>query len=228
MDKVTGDELLFYIDQKSARECRISEEVDKEYEKEQEAAIKQRIEEEERNQIEESYINDIDEEPIDILNSTFDDGILNNTSLNRSGRSRSTRQKVDKGVQTDLKFDLPKIRVNTKICTDQVKSTCASVSTKCEMSIETVRLAVKTVMKGMYDHNVYLNVEEYEKAEGSSQEPAESEPPTKKKRTVPISKADYAKYQHILPSARTVNDFKHMQGVYIHKQCCSCSFFKTR
>ena len=90
-----------------------------------------------------------------------------NTSLNRSGRVRSTKKSSDISTQTDHKFNAPKISINSKVCTEQVKSTFASVSTKCEISVEVARLAVKTVMKGMYDH-VYLNTEEQSAAEQST------------------------------------------------------------
>ena len=96
-----------------------------------------------------------------------------------------------------------------------MKSTCALVSTKCEVSVEVTRLAVKTVMKGMYDHDVYLNTEEQSAAEHSTPpDNDQNEPPSKKKRTVPVpsSKAEYDKYQYGLPSARTISDYKHMQA----------------
>ena len=130
-----------------------------------------------------------------------------NTTLNRSGRVRSTKKSSDISTQTDHKFNAPQIRINSKVCTDQVKSTCASVSTKCEVSVEVARLAVKTVKKGMYDHDVYLSTEEQSAAEQSTPpDNDQNEPPSKKKRTVPVpsSKADYDKYQYVLPSARTI------------------------
>ena len=39
MDDLSGDEKKFYIDQKSTRECRISEEIDEVYENEREEII---------------------------------------------------------------------------------------------------------------------------------------------------------------------------------------------
>ena len=171
-------------------------------EKEKEAEYQERHQQEERDKLEEAFISQ-EEENISILNSTFDENTLN-TSLNRSGRVHNTKKLSDISTQTDHKFNVPKIRINSKVCTDQVKSTCASVSTKCEVSVKVARLAVKTVMKGMYDHDVYLNTEEQSAAEQSTPpDNDQNEPPSKKKRTVPVpsSKADYDKYQNVLPTA---------------------------
>ena len=93
-----------------------------------------------------------------------------------------------------------------------MESTCAFVSTKCEVSVEVPRLAVKMVMKGMYDQ-VYLNTKEHNAAEQlTPPENDQNEPPSKKKRTVPSSKADYDKYQYVLPSAQTISNYKNMQA----------------
>ena len=181
--------------------------------KKKEAECQERYQQEEIDKLEEAFISQ-EEENISILNSTFDENTLN-TSLSRSGRVCSTKKSSDISAQTDHKFNAPKIRINSKVCTDQVKSTCASVSTKCEVSVEVARLAVKTVKKGMYDHDVYLNTEEQSAAEHSKPpDNDQNEPPSKKKRTVPVpsSKADYDKYQYVLPSAQTVSDYKHMQA----------------
>ena len=229
MESVTGREKQFYIDQITTRQCRISEEIDEEYEKEKEAEYQEKYQQEERDKLEEAFISQ-EEENISILNSSFDENTLN-TSLNRSGRVRSTKKSSDISTQTDHKFNAPKIRINSKVSTDQVKSICASVSTKCEVSAEVAGLAVKTVMKGMYDHDVYLNTEEQSAAEQSTPpDNDQNEPPSKKKRTVPLpsSKADYDKYQYVLPSARTISDYKHMQASEAERNAAShCSVSKT-
>ena len=52
-------------------------------------------------------------------------------------------------------------------------------------------------MKGMYDHDVYQNTEEHSAVEQlTPPENDQNEQPSKKKRTVPSSKADYNKYQY--------------------------------
>ena len=180
MESVTGREKQFYIDQITTRQCRISEAIDEEYEKEKEAEHQERYQQEKRDKLEEAFISQ-EEENISILNSTFDENTLN-TSLNRSGRVRSTKKSSDISTQTDHKFNASKIRINSKVCTDQVKSTCVSISTKCKVSVEVARLAVKTVMKGMYDHDIYLNTEEQSAAEQSTPpDNDQNEPPSKKK-----------------------------------------------
>ena len=211
MEAVTGREKQFCTGQMSICQCCISEKIDEDYTKEKEVECQERFQLEERDKLEEAFINE-EEENISILSSTFDENILN-TSLNRSGRVCSTKKSSDATTQTDHKFNAPKIQINSKVCTDQVKSTCASASTKCEVSVEVARLAVKTVMKGMYDHDVCLNTEDHSAAEQlTPPENDRNEPPSKKKRTVPSSKADYDKYQYVLPSAQTITDYKHMQA----------------
>ena len=83
MESVTGREKQFYIDQITTRQCRISEEIDEEYEKEKEAEYQERYQQEERDKLEEAFTSQ-EEENISILNSTFDENTLN-TRLNRSG-----------------------------------------------------------------------------------------------------------------------------------------------
>ena len=122
MESVTGREKQFYIDQITTRHCCISEEIDEEYEKKR-GRISREDQQEERDKLQEAFISQ-EEENISILNSTFDENTLN-TSLNQSGRVRSTKKSSDISTQTDHKFNAPKIRINSKVCTDQVKSTCA-------------------------------------------------------------------------------------------------------
>ena len=56
---------------------------------------------------------------------------------------------------------LPKLRKISKTFTEEVKAACASVSSKCNISAEKARVAVKKVCKEMYQHHYYLNVDEY-------------------------------------------------------------------
>ena len=51
-----------------------------------------------------------------------------------------------------------------KTFTEEVKAAFASVL-KCSISTEKLRIAVKTVCKEMYQHQYYLNVDEYENSE---------------------------------------------------------------
>ena len=54
-----------------------------------------------------------------------------------------------------------KLRKISKTFTEEVKAACASVSSKCNISAEKARVAVKKVCKEMYQHHYYLNVDEY-------------------------------------------------------------------
>ena len=80
MEAVTGREKRFYTDQMSICQCLISEETDEEYSKEKEVECQERFQLEERDKLEEVFINEEDEN-ISILNGTFDENTLN-TSLN--------------------------------------------------------------------------------------------------------------------------------------------------
>ena len=58
-------------------------------------------------------------------------------SLNRSCLVRKTIQSTDVGIQTDICCaDRPKLRVNKKKATEEIKSTCATVSAVCGVSVE--------------------------------------------------------------------------------------------
>ena len=90
-------------------------------------------------------------------------------SLSRSGLVQSTKQVEDKDIQTDpCTSDQPNLRINCRICTDRIKATCSEISTKCEVSVEVARLAVKIVMTWLYGHDAYLNIKETTDATVSS------------------------------------------------------------
>ena len=56
MESVTDREKQFYIDQITTRQCRVSEEIDEEYEKEKETECQERYQQEERDKLEEAFI----------------------------------------------------------------------------------------------------------------------------------------------------------------------------
>ena len=87
MNKLKGHEEIFYDDQKGARKCRISQEIDIEYVMEQERIQSNETIERERQQLEEDFIMDVVNDEADArdeLNSTSNDN-YDNQSLNRSG-----------------------------------------------------------------------------------------------------------------------------------------------
>ena len=59
-EKLTGAEEIFYKDQKTTRICRLSEHVDKEYEKEREAACKKAEDEKARSMQLEEFMNPVE------------------------------------------------------------------------------------------------------------------------------------------------------------------------
>ena len=78
----------------------------------------------------------------------------------------------------------------------------------CNLSAEKSRLAVQTVCKlkkyiQLYDHEFYLTPPT---VQNEINEPAE------KKRRVPLTASDYENYTYVIPSARTINDYKQMQA----------------
>ena len=90
-----------------------------------------------------------------ISNSTI------NQSDDRSGLVQSTKSVTTVGVQMEqVKPEKPKLRVKRNICTDQIKATCANVSSVCEVSVEMSLQVIKTVCKELYEHDVYLSAAE--------------------------------------------------------------------
>ena len=92
----------------------------------------------------------------EVLHDSMNSVILN-SSLNRSGLSRNTKEYSHKNVQTEAVYqERPKIR---KICdcTNAVKTTRVNLSVKCNMSPEMSRVSVQTVYKNLYDLNYFLS-----------------------------------------------------------------------
>ena len=157
------------------------------------------------------HSDDVDDDYCMTLNSTVisNDPSQTNSleqSMNRPGVVRVAKGANEAGVQTvPVVPDRPQIRVKAKVCTEQIKATCANVSAVCGISVELARLAVKTVCAKLYCHDYYLSPPGiiYDKNEG--------EPPSKQSR-IPFSTADYAGYKYALPSARLISDYKQMQA----------------
>ena len=123
-------------------------------------------------------------------------------SANRSGNIRLKPTGVDNGVQTEkCTVDRPKLRVNKKYTTDEIKSTCAKLSSVCGVSVEMSRKIVQIVCKTLYSHDVYLSTEEQlaEESDNSSKEPASNA-------------SMYDNHTYVLPSTRTIADYKQLQA----------------
>ena len=159
-------ERIFYEAQKlPSRRGYISEQLDEEYE--ERVANRRRLLEEEKQlhdekeaEIEELLheLGQSDTEPDD-----EPDELNTSVQSHMSTRSGKILQiTINAETQTDfIQFAKPIIRsANNKVCTDQVKNTCAILSTELECSAEKARKGVKIVCKGMYDHEFYLSREE--------------------------------------------------------------------
>ena len=117
---------------------------------------------------------------------------------------------VDVGMQFDSIVDRPRIR-KTRNFMDEIKSTCAEVSVKCNVSTQASRIAVQTVCSGLYDHDYYLTKEEAIENDPSLEEykSVTPKPPKRSKSAekseAPRSSSDYKVYENVLPSAKTIN-----------------------
>ena len=99
----------------------------------------------------------------------------------------------------------PKLRKNRN-CTDAIKSTVSKVSYKCGISIEKARRAVQIVCKELYSHEFYLSLKEKDpQAECTKKEQDEDS-----KRG--ITDIDYKLYADIIPSAKSIRNYKGLQA----------------
>ena len=90
-----------------------------------------------------------------------------------------------------------------------------NLSVKCNMSAEMSRVAVQTVCKNLYDHNYFLSKDEAIERDPSLSEYKQDNPPSNKRQKlnlpkdqVPKSLNEYKPYENVLPSAKTINDYK--------------------
>lgn len=216
-------EKKFYFDQLdySSRKMYLSEEIDEEFEKEEE---EKRLAQNERlNAIESelSYIyDDVDEvEDVDKSKNEVNDVDLNSTlvtdvSINRSGAVRVKSVNVDDASTqtTNEYFDQPEIRHARKL-TDHVKSTCVKVSVKCGISAQKSIVAVQTVTEGMYGHKYYCSKEEALENDPTLAEYRNGAPEKKVKCLGPKSKEHYIPYKNVLPTPKTINDYKQRMAI---------------
>ena len=110
MDQVSGREKAFHEDQKSKRECWLSEEIDEEFEEEKQGLLERKKEKEEQLSQEISFIME-DDVKSEVLDDSVNSVILN-SSLNRSWLSRNTKEYSDKNVQF-IKKDLRYLKFMT-------------------------------------------------------------------------------------------------------------------
>ena len=123
--------------------------------------------------------------------------------------------KVECNTQTEAcKADRPKLRINKKQSTDAIKSTCCKLSFICGVSLETSRKVVQVVCKNLYDHNVYLTPEKQSEGE---QEIFNQEKQIRNKKA-PVTAEQYENYKFVLPSIRTIADYKQCKGSQMERE----------
>lgn len=160
MESTTDHEKSFYTDQKSTRKCRLSEEIDEDFESERQAVLD--IESQQQQQVEMEYVYIMMEEEMPATSSldiSYTSSL--NVSLNRSGCARKANDGVEIGIQTDPAVpDRPKLCVNKQNAIEEVKTACARISSVCGVSVETSKKAIQIVCKDLYNHDVYLSSKE--------------------------------------------------------------------
>ena len=76
--------------------------------------------------------------------------------------------------------------------------------------LKMARVAVQTTCNALYQHTYYLNAEDAMKDNNTDEE--EPVEPKAKRARKPVTKGDYKDYVYVLPSARTISDYKHLQA----------------
>ena len=159
------------------------------------------------------------------------------TSMNWSGLIRIMKE--DAASQTENDFHMipqPPVRKLHDI-DSRVKKACIKVSVKCNMSTAVGLVAVHAVCEEMYHHHYYLSKEEaiqndpyFSQHREQQQEQNENMPCAKKmrwsnqKNKPPSSKEDYTPYQNVLPSAKTLNEYKLMLAVQEEPEAANALF----
>ena len=193
-EQLTGDERIFYLDQCSERKHLISQSVDEEYETDKRTRRDQELSREEHIASELSFIEaGASPEVIQITPTS------SRRELPACGKSLLEVYPVDKACQADLNV-APEIRLVKKTTTN-VKNAVATVSSQAGISVPKARVATQVVCKKLYGHDYSLSP------------PSVNDSTDPEKKGAPRSSADYEKYKNVLPSAKTVNNFKHKKAL---------------
>ena len=221
--KLTGAEKWFYEDQQNERRHRLSEDIDDEWVAEQ-AYLAEQAKLQQEHQLELVEDNFTDTEEVNDLDL--------NVSCTRSGKRRVLTD--DQFTQTE-EIIIPKVKIrNNKNCTTAIKSTCVQVSVNCGISAEMSTVAVQTFFKGILDQDVYLTKEEaiskdpslaaYRKTEESVAPMKRRKLEASLKGKTPVTKDDYLPYRNVLPSPKTINDYKQLSAVQEESDAASCLY----
>lgn len=187
LNNLEGVEKIFYDDQCNQRIHRLSQEVDIDYEDGRQALEIEQQQQEQQHLDEMDYIN----EDIEIVSPARP----RNVAISRP-------VSVEKGIQVDgplAPIPAPAIR-KVRNTTYKIKDAISSVSSKAGVSTEKARVATQTVADKLYGHRFEL-----EPPKSSNEQPQ----PPKKPRTAEHYKA----YENVLPSAKSINMFKHKKAL---------------
>ena len=127
------------------------------------------------------------------------------------------RQTYDKSTQTDTFNEIRKRSIRTqRNCTEQIKSTCAKVSSTAHISAQKARIVTQTVYEELYGHTYFLSLEEAKTGDsrGRTQD-RNSQSFRSPSLSSPRSKQDFTDYKYVLPSVRSVN----RQKLLLDTQC---------
>ena len=123
-----------------------------------------------------------------------------------------------------LNYLLNVTSLKVRNCTDKIKSACAELSVKCNISTQASCIAIQTVCNTLYGHKYYLTKDEAIQNDPSMEMYKTTGPKPSKwvksaeKSEVPISIHDYAGYKNVLPSPRVLNDHKHVLAIQNEKK----------
>ena len=213
-EKLTGDELTFYNDQRTTRLCRLSEEIDMEYESIAEQARQSR----ELDLCNEAAISEY-ENPVEFQEiicktprSTRNQSKKINFETPPSNTEKDDNDnKQDNFSLTPSPRDSVRTVRNVKVA---FKDTIATVSYRTTLSVQKARVAVQTVCEKLYSHKYYLSADEQNNFEPSLDvipEEQLKEPISKKPRTMEQYQSNY---KFVLPSTKVVSDFKHRKALH--------------
>ena len=127
MENVTSHEKVFKTDQQTTRECRLSEEIDEDFEKEQQSLCENLLQQK-QEQTEHDFIMMDDNKPDPILDETELMNVSINTSnilINRSHYACIQHNGVDIAVQTEPSVPgQSTLQINKRGHTNEIKSAC--------------------------------------------------------------------------------------------------------
>ena len=112
-----------------------------------------------------------------------------------------------------------------------VKTACVNLSVKFKMSAEMSRVAVQTVSKNPYDHNYFLSKDEAIERDPSLSEYKQDNHPSIKRqkldfpnKQVSKSLSEYKPYKNVLPSTKTINDYKLTLAIQAEKEAATALY----